>query len=192
MRILFYTKQAILAHGLQRMLEYGSTAGTVPHVIHVKTLQGLISEIEGKQGVDAIAVLDAAAGVDVATIREVNLANPLTKIAVMVDDQLTAPRAYQMIHAGAKSIIRKTAFEPDVVRYLREVDAGKMALDQELSYAMLTARVVKLSGREREICEMISQGACNKDIAAKLNLSDGTVKVYIGCGGSMERKTGLR
>ena len=41
--------------------------------------------------------------------------------------------------------------------------------------------VVMLSAREREVMLLVAEGLSNKEIARRLEISDGTVKVHLRC-----------
>jgi DNA-binding NarL/FixJ family response regulator len=49
--------------------------------------------------------------------------------------------------------------------------------------------VVTLTSRERELIVLVSEGLSNKNIARRLNLSEGTIKIYLH---KMYEKVGVR
>jgi DNA-binding NarL/FixJ family response regulator len=42
-----------------------------------------------------------------------------------------------------------------------------------------TERLLLLTGRERQIMNLVSEGLSNKEIARKVKLTDGTIKVHL-------------
>jgi DNA-binding NarL/FixJ family response regulator len=53
----------------------------------------------------------------------------------------------------------------------------------------LDARIAKLTSRERQVMDMLGHGCANDDIAEKLNLREGTVRIYVH---RVIKKLGLR
>jgi len=87
--------------------------------------------------------------------------------------------AHQLVSAGIRGILRSTLSAADQVECLRKVGAGELWFEQELCHRLLTSKPVPLSGRQGQLVELISQGLKNKEIATLLQLSEGTVKVYV-------------
>jgi DNA-binding NarL/FixJ family response regulator len=70
------------------------------------------------------------------------------------------------------------AIEPHLQERLREV-LDEIVHAQVASAAGNTACLSELTGRQREIVDMVRKGASNKIIARQLGLSVGTVKVHM-------------
>lgn len=85
-------------------------------------------------------------------------------------------RAFQ---AGARAYFLKDIKGQDLVQAIRAVHAGQRPLPPEIA-ARLLERVPRtaLSSRETEILTLIAKGTSNKEIAAALNISEGTVRVH--------------
>jgi DNA-binding CsgD family transcriptional regulator len=58
-----------------------------------------------------------------------------------------------------------------------------------LSTVLLNSRPVRLSKRQLELLQLLVQGAKNKQIAAQLGISEGTVKAYLS---TMFEKVGAK
>jgi len=96
-------------------------------------------------------------------------------------------RAFQ---AGARSYFLKDVKGRELVEAIRAVHAGRRPLPEEVA-ACLAERIPRpqLSPRELEILRLIARGESNKEIAARLAISEGTVRVHasnvfakLGCG----------
>jgi DNA-binding CsgD family transcriptional regulator len=65
-------------------------------------------------------------------------------------------------------------------RCLERVAAGELWVEKTLSNKLLSTKRVALTPRERQLVVLIAQGLKNKEIAHRLGVSEGTVKVYLG------------
>lgn len=85
-------------------------------------------------------------------------------------------RAFQ---AGARAYFLKDVKGQDLVQAIRAVHAGQRPLPPEIADRLLE-RVPRtaLSSRETEILTLIARGKSNKEIAAALTISEGTVRVH--------------
>jgi two-component system NarL family response regulator len=85
-------------------------------------------------------------------------------------------RAFQ---AGARSYFLKDVKGRELVDAIRAVHAGQRPLPQEVA-SCLAERIpcAELSPRELEILKLIANGETNKEIAARLAISEGTVRVH--------------
>jgi two-component system, NarL family, nitrate/nitrite response regulator NarL len=88
---------------------------------------------------------------------------------------------------GAYGVIHKDA-PPDVLmQSLRQVAAGRRLLpfasfeSQQAQHGSTGNEDVLtvLTGREREIVRLVSEGLSNKEVGRQLNISDGTIKVHL-------------
>jgi two-component system, NarL family, response regulator NreC len=93
----------------------------------------------------------------------------------------------EILRAGAKGYLLKDAADGDLLSALRSVARGEGYLSPAVSEAVLsdyrrhvTNPVDLLTGREREVLQMIAEGKTNKDIANALNLSVYTVEAHRG------------
>jgi DNA-binding NarL/FixJ family response regulator len=98
----------------------------------------------------------------------------------------------QALEAGAHGFILKDAADSDLVRAVTDLAAGRSFFSPAVAKVMLddyvrhlaargiTDRFDSLSEREREVFQLIAEGHSNKDIAALLNVSPGTVETHRG------------
>ena len=100
------------------------------------------------------------------------------------------------VRAGACGYVLKTAGRDEVADAVRRVHGGEMVFPAELALIVLaelrgsgggeTARaaqsgnVASLTARERDVLELIAEGASNQAIAARLHLSAKTIEAHIG------------
>ena len=80
--------------------------------------------------------------------------------------------------AGASGYLLKDAPARDLAEAVRRVNAGGRAVDPELA-AEAWGEPDPLTDRERQVLRLAGQGRTSADIAATLELSDGTVRNYL-------------
>jgi two-component system, NarL family, response regulator NreC len=93
----------------------------------------------------------------------------------------------EILKAGARGYILKDAIDTELLNAIRSVAKGDGYISPAVSGALLndfrkdvTNPVELLSGREREVLQLIAEGKTNKEIATKLNLSVYTVDSHRG------------
>jgi len=87
---------------------------------------------------------------------------------------------HQALAAGAATYLLKDSLSDDLIRTVREVHAGQSPIGDDVK-ARLDAREAqpKLTPREVQVLELVSQGKRNKEIAALLDISEETVPVHL-------------
>jgi DNA-binding NarL/FixJ family response regulator len=97
------------------------------------------------------------------------------------------------VRAGASGFIMKDATFEDFVRTVRSVVGGIVVLPPQLTGSLFSQIVsqavrrgvpreleaVRLTQRERQVVDLISEGLANKDIAARLHIAVHTVKSHV-------------
>ena len=93
---------------------------------------------------------------------------------------------FQAIRAGALGFLLKDAPADELVRMIRRVHAGEAFIQPDIASRMLRellrpqqALLEPLSEREHEVLILLAQGSSNKDIAARLFITEGTVKNHV-------------
>jgi two-component system, NarL family, response regulator DesR len=82
------------------------------------------------------------------------------------------------LDAGAAGYLLKDAPSATLADAIRAVHAGRRAIDPELA-ADAWSEADPLTDREREVLRLAGEGLANAEIAARLHLSDGTVRNYL-------------
>lgn len=122
--------------------------------------------------------------------RRIHRNNPDSRVLVLTtfaDDQ----RVREAIQAGATGYLLKDVLKADLLRALRDAAVGRPSLHPEVqqhlmrevagrtSPAQEQAPHVNLTEREIGILRLIAEGRSNKEIAAALYLTEGTIKGYV-------------
>jgi DNA-binding NarL/FixJ family response regulator len=144
------------------------------------TRAGFESLLEGSQG---IAVVDSPGEAEV-ILREELPDGPeppgAPPIVVLTDAALT-PRA---LYVGVRAVLPREAGPEQIVAVLHAAAAGLVAVPVESSALVMQAaaadlEVESLTPRELETLEMMAEGLSNKQIAARLHISDHTAKFHV-------------
>ena len=81
------------------------------------------------------------------------------------------------LRAGARGYLLKNSVHNELVETIRAVHAGRKSLSPEASFQLAEhATDEALTPGEIRILRLIAEGDANKEIAAKLSLTEGTVK----------------
>ena len=99
--------------------------------------------------------------------------------AGMDDPQLLTASALE-----AEGMVLKTSDPALLLECMERVRSGQTCIDPEIAERIQVAkekasRAPSLTPRERELIELVRQGLRNRDIAAQLGVTEGTVKVYL-------------
>ena len=110
-------------------------------------------------------------------------ASPVTRVLLISGAGRISPSAARA--AGASGFVSKDWDAGDVARAVRMVGLGMTVFEPQKE----TAPAGLLTEREREVLDLIAQGATNREIAAQLFLSPHTVKEHTS---SLYRKLKVR
>ena len=107
---------------------------------------------------------------------------------IFIADRSDVSTTVKAMKAGAVEFLMKP-FRNDVIRNaMRDaLERSRVALRHEAGMSVLRGHLAALTRREREVMELVLSGLLNKQIAAKLGITEITVKVHRG---SMMRKMG--
>jgi len=116
---------------------------------------------------------------------------PDTRIAIVTvsdDDE----HLFEAIKSGAEGYLLKDVAEGELESTLSALEAGEPALSPRLAAKILDefvrlgrqepleeSRRHDLTAREREVLQLVAEGATNKEIAASLSLSEHTVHFHV-------------
>ena len=179
MRLLIADDHPLVLDGLERLL----TSGGHSVVASVGTGDDALREIE--RLTPEAAILDirmpGVNGIQVARMLH-QRRNPLPIILLMgtLDDAVLL----DAVRIGVKGILLKESSPELLLRCIEIISAGGTWFDREAMARALAAmsRVegdATLTSRERDIVRMIGTGKRNREIAAALNMSEGTVKAHL-------------
>jgi two-component system NarL family response regulator/two-component system nitrate/nitrite response regulator NarL len=117
-------------------------------------------------------------------IRAQGLPSRVAFVTAMITDE----QIFDAVTAGVHGLVLKEQAAEVVVKCLSAVAAGDRwlppeligpALQREGERRAVDRRAAELTPREAEIAALVAAGSSNKEIAAKLDITEGTVKVHL-------------
>jgi DNA-binding NarL/FixJ family response regulator len=101
-------------------------------------------------------------------------------VALVPTGSIAAPA----LAAGARGLLTRETSAPALAAAVKAVRAGLIVVDPALASALIPSRdraplAEELTAREQEVLQHLSQGLSNKEIAAKMHISDHTVKFHV-------------
>ena len=121
-------------------------------------------EMPGKTGIEAA--------------RELHAEFPAVKIVILTTFGRPGYLRTAM-ESGADAFLVKDAPAAQLADAVRKVLAGERVIDPGLAAAALAEGANPLTDREREVLRSAADGATNAELAARLHLSQGTVRNYL-------------
>ena len=185
-RILLADDHTIVRQGLRKVIEERADWEVVAEAGDGREAVRLAEQLHPD-----LAILDVAMPLlnGIEATRQITKRLPRTRVLVL---SMYADEAYvtQMVQAGASGYLLKDSADVDLLKAVDETAAGRTYFSPSISRVMLddyarqvgdTAlvdRFESLSGREREIFQLIAEAKTNKEIAALLNVSPSTVETH--------------
>lgn len=172
-RVILSSGQPILEIGLRAIFneapgEFSLSVCTSP--------DGLMDRVLEENG--NLVVVDMTGGVSLEMIRQLRKNTGGIPVILWLDGAATE-FVSQALDSGVLGMLPKTASMAALVECLREVAQGRLWVDNSMSRQLLSTRRVHLTGRERQLSSLLAQGLKNKEIAYRLGITEGTVKVYL-------------
>lgn len=113
----------------------------------------------------------------------------LTTKAVMLAAALEEDEIVEALRLGVRGVVLKELAPQLLVECIRKVYAGEQWIDKQLSNVALEALLRRetagrarssiLSPRETEIVRMVAGGLGNRELAERLGVSEGTIKIHL-------------
>jgi DNA-binding NarL/FixJ family response regulator len=186
MRVVICDDQAIIRDGLEMMLKL---EGDI-EVVGLAQDGDEALQLTAARAPDLILMDLKMAGMNgVEATRRIRAAYPETKVLVLTtyDDE---EWVFDAIRAGASGYLLKDTPREKVIEAIRGTGMGKAYVDPQVAGKLLgqvsgnqakpaTLITAKLSERERDVLHLLARGLTNSEIAARLHLSEGTVRNHV-------------
>lgn len=183
LKVLIVDDHEIVREGLETLLAEESGIEVVGQAANGSEALALVARLQ-PQVVLMDLVMPGLSGIEVT--RRIRCDHPACQVLVLtsfVDDH----RVREAIEAGAIGYLIKDVLRPDLVRAIHTAARGEPALHPEAQRYLMrqvtnpapAVPLQTLTGREREVLELLAQGLSNREIARRLHLTEGTVKGYV-------------
>lgn len=182
-RVLLADDHAVVRTGIRQILNYGDDIKVLAEASDGEEAKRLIAE-----HLPDVAVLDIqmpkASGIEVTRWVRANHREVGILILTAYDDD---PYVFAVLQAGANGYVLKTASPTEIIQAVRDVHAGKSALDPAITQKVLAQitsqsqapQIEPLTERELEVLTLVGKGYTNKAIGVQLGISDRTVQGHL-------------
>lgn len=186
--VLLVDDHEMVLHGLEAMLSrFPAQVRVVGTASESAEAVGIVAD-EHPDVVLCDMRLQHGSGLDVCkAILQVDPQAKVVFLTVYDDEQYL----YQALRVGASGFLLKRVDGPDLVRHIQNVCAGEIVIDATLAGRVAASAAhlqhgefwpgarLGLTQRESEVLALLVGGLSNKAIAAKLVVSDDTVKTHL-------------
>jgi DNA-binding NarL/FixJ family response regulator len=182
-RVLLADDHAVVRAGIRQFLEHADDILVIGEADDGEAAKRLI-----ERDPPDVAVLDIqmpkASGIEVTRWIRANYRQIGVLILSAFDDD---PYVLAVLQAGANGYVLKTASPLEIIQAVRDVDAGKSAMDPEITQKVMAQlighteapTVEQLTDRELEVLTLVGRGFTNKAIGVQLSISDRTVQGHL-------------
>lgn len=185
-RLALAAPSAMLLAGLEALVMRDGAFTIVERVAH---LSDVAETLEGADVDVLVAVVDAPSRL---TLPSANEGDPVAQRWILLLDG-DADVAADWLRRGARAVLPRDAEGREILAAIEAVHAGLAVVPANVAEALTlrparaTARLtaatatdaVPLSPREREILALLAEGMGNKIVAARLGISEHTVKTHV-------------
>jgi DNA-binding NarL/FixJ family response regulator len=170
--VLLCSDEPILAQGLARIL----TENDGPEFAGSISTEFLKTQLEELR--PDLLLLDLTSEVNFALLNSIQEAASHSKIILWVRS-ISSELALQAMSMGVRGVLRRTLPIETLLRCLTCVQDGELWFEKTLTDSLMRARRYSLTRREGQLVALLSQGLKNKEIATAMDISEGSVKVYM-------------
>ncbi|HYN36192.1 MAG TPA: response regulator transcription factor [Actinomycetota bacterium] len=186
LKVMLVDDHEIVRQGLRALLE---AEGNIEIVAEANNGPSAVSLASAHQPDVVVMDVRMPGGSGVEACRAIRDERPDAQLIMLTsfsDDEAL----FNSIMAGAAGFVLKQIRGRDLIDAIRTVGAGKSLLDPDVTKRVLERlrkakfderdpKLARLSPQEERILDFVGEGLTNREIAARIHLSDKTVKNYV-------------
>lgn len=186
LKVMLVDDHEIVRQGLRALLE---AEGNIEIVAEANNGPSAVSLASAHQPDVVVMDVRMPGGSGVEACRAIRDERPDAQVIMLTsfsDDEAL----FNSIMAGAAGFVLKQIRGRDLIDAIRTVGAGKSLLDPDVTKRVLERlrkakfddrdpKLARLSAQEERILDLVGEGLTNREIAARIHLSDKTVKNYV-------------
>jgi DNA-binding NarL/FixJ family response regulator len=172
--IVVFTDQPLTAHGISSVVESVNDIEITAFCDNPTSLANLPDAHSAD-----ILLLDMAPALTLASLMHLREAIPSSRIVLRQSATATIEFLIQAVDIGVRGILPNKVSAETLLECLRRVGQGELWYDPCVTARVLNAPRVRVTPRESQLVTLVAQGLRNKEIAYRLSISEGTVKVYL-------------
>jgi DNA-binding NarL/FixJ family response regulator len=167
-RVLILTDQPVLARGFQETL----TAGGIQVVLEN-------DPAADKTATPELVLLDLTGEFTFETLAATHARMPGSNLVIRVGP-MSRELIFQALEYGVRGILPLRLSPDMLIGSLQRIANGEVLIEvTDVGFDTAGEKRVSFSAREKQVVELLAQGLKNKEIAAAMQLAEGTVKVYL-------------
>jgi DNA-binding NarL/FixJ family response regulator len=170
--VLAFTDEPVLQTGLQSVLA-GAPGYRMAGVYATVAQLAAVSQQQ-----PSVILYSLPLDPELAQVNALRRAAPDSAI-VLWAREFSSELAHQAMEMGIQGFLSTTAGPDTMLECLRFAATGEMWMERPLANMLLNSKPVALSRRQTQLLSLLVQGLKNREIAAELGISEGTVKAYL-------------
>jgi DNA-binding NarL/FixJ family response regulator len=187
-RTLVAAGSPVVRAGLEALLSGSASVA----VVAVTSGESLADDIEAHEPQVVLFAVDARDGASSRIVSRVGLAPDAvsrTPGFVLLADELSGSWVADALRGGARGVLASDATPNEIIAALEAAAAGLVTLPADVAAELASAArtparqslatIQPLTRREVEVLGMLAEGLANKNIAARLGISEHTVKTHV-------------
>jgi DNA-binding NarL/FixJ family response regulator len=171
--IFVFADEPVLLHGLQYMLSGTPRFRLAEMFDNIAQMAGAAEQYQ-----PSVILYTLSLDPDLAQIKALRRITPDSRI-ILWTREFSTELGHAALEMGIKGFLSTTASAETVLECLRFAASGELWMERGLASSMLNSRPVALSPRQTQLLSLLVQGLKNREIAAQMGISEGTVKAYL-------------
>lgn len=183
-RVLVWAKSAIMRAGLESLVGADSRFEVAKAERHTADLLTKVRELAPD-----VVLLDGAEGVNATLLGELSGA-PDTPQTVVLLESVRRAEVVRILRSGIRGLVLREAHPEEIAAALEAVNKGMAVMSPEILDVLAPASAEAQTGdelpagepltpRESLVLALVADGAGNKEIASRLQISEHTVKFHV-------------